>query len=261
MSGPSKRDLVDAALTEVGLKPQEIGLYRLLLINPRATIQQLVKIGPFSRTMLYYLLERLGEWGLVVTQVIGKKTVYLAVPPERLHDIVREQEREVVRRKDLVNQVVDDLRAVYRIANRQSGVRFFEGRQGFYEALTETFRATEIVRTYVDFDAVQKYVPDVNVKYEKDSAKHDVRKRHLIRDTPSNRRYVREHPSEFTEVRFLPDSLMAFRVGVQIYNNKIAYFTMREENIMAAIIDDPDTYEFHRNVFDFLWDMQYQKNK
>ncbi len=261
MSTIQSNNLIDAALTELGLRSQEAKLYQLLLNTPDATIAVLQKRGPFNRTMLYYLIHQLEEWGLVSTKRVGKKTIYVAAPPERLYVIAQEQELEIQRRKNLVGNVMDDLRVLYRIAHHQSGVRFFEGKKGFYEALYETFRATETVRTYVDFDAVAKYVPDINERYEKDCSRRHVDKRHLVRDTPSNRKYVREHPSEFTEVRFLPDTLMAFRIGVQMYDNKIAYFTMRDENIMAVIIDDPDIYEMHRHIFDFLWEMQIPRNK
>lgn len=246
-------------LIELGLGENEATLYEILLKTPEASIPRLQQISPFSRTMLYYVLENLEEFSLVSSKKHGKKTIYIAEHPSKLEDFVLNQQKELDRQKNMLKDVIPDLSSAFRLGHNKPGMRIFEGKDGFKEALYDTLNARETIRTFVDLDSVAKYVDDINKKYVKKRQKLGKDKKLLILDTPTARNYINKQGPQHSDTRFLPKDMSPFRTGMQIYDNKISYFTLRKNNILAVIIEDPDIYQMHKNMFDFLWNMQNKK--
>lgn len=259
MSESGKNNSILNALTNLGLGENEANLYILLLKIPEASIPELVKRSDFSRTMLYHVLGNLKNAGLITEYKKGKKTVYNAEPPEKLEDFILAQERELKRQRNLLTDVSVDLRSLYRLGHNKPGVKFFEGKEGSKEALYDTLTATETVYAYVDLDAVQSYGDDINIPYVKKRRQLGIHKKLLVIDTPSARDYLKRQGSEMTEFRFLPKEMGYFATGMEIYNNKISYFTLNETDGMAVIIEDHGIYQMHRKMFEFLWQMQDKK--
>ncbi len=258
---PNLKDnsIVVNTLIELGLGENEAILYNILLKTPDATIPFLQHNSPFSRTMLYYVLENLEEFGLITTKKKGKKTVYTAEHPSKLEDFVSDQEKEVNRQKNMLQDVIPDLTSAFRLGHNKPGIRFFEGKTGFKEALNDTLTAAETIRAIVDVDSVTKYVNDINKEYVKKREKMNKPKKLLVLDTPMARSQMKFQDTQHSNTRFLPSEINPFKTSIQIYDNKISYFTLRDNNIISIIITDPDIYQMHKSMFDFLWNMQNKK--
>lgn len=251
-----------SALMQLGLAKNEAELYEVLINNPDATIPLLTEKSLFSRTMLYYILDNLMKFNLVTIKKNGKKTVYVAAPPEELEELIIKREREVAQQKKMFEEIKDVLGSEYRLAHQKPGIRFFEGKDGFKKALYDTLTAREEICSIVDADAVQEYVTEINAEYVKKRYAAQKRKKILVLDTPKTREYLKHHQNdELTETRFLPKKVSFFHTGLQIYDQKVLYQTLRADHIMSVLIHDPDIYLLQKSLFDTLWDEAEEKNK
>jgi len=241
------------ALTKLGIGENEAVLYEILLKTPDATIADLQKKSDFSRTMLYYIVGNLETMGLATSEKRGSKTTFTAEPPDKLHDFLKSREEDLARQKNSLAQTVASLSSEYRLANNKPGIRYFEGRDGFAEALDDALSSPETVYSFVDIDALQKYAADINAEHVKRRRAKKVDKKVLMQDTPAARAFIEHLGPEQTEVRLLPRDLKPFGTGMQIYDGKISYFTLREHNIMAIIISDPEIYAMNRSMFEYWW--------
>lgn len=249
-----KNTTIVNSLKELGMGENEAFLYEVLLKIPEATIPILRKNTPFSRTMLYYVLDNLLNLGLIQEKKQGSKTIYIAEHPSKLQEFVSQQQQELNRQKRMLEEVLPDLSSYYRLGHNRPGVRFFEGKEGFKEALLDSLSATETIYTYANVEEIIKYADDVNKDYVKKRQAKGLSKKLLVEDTPNTRSYLAKQ-KELTDYRFLPKQLKPFKTGMQIYNNKISYMTIRPENIIAVIVEDPDIYQMHRNLFEYLWNI------
>jgi sugar-specific transcriptional regulator TrmB len=246
---------VISALIQLGLAKNEAELYELLLNHPDATIPLLTQKSVFSRTMLYYILDNLIKQELVSLKKIGKKTVYAAEPPEKLQELIDRKEKEVLQQKNIFAEIKDILGSEYRLAHHKPGIRFYEGKDGFKEALYDTLTTTETIYSIVDADAVQDHVAEINTTYVKKRYEARKKKKILLLDTPRSREYLKDHPDdELTETRFLPKNIPLFHTGVQIYDKKILYQTLRADNIISVLINDPDINQLQRGLFEMMWE-------
>ena len=250
---------ITTALTTLGLGENEAVLYEILLKTPEATIPELTKKSPFSRTMLYYILEQLEAWELLYTKKKGSKTVYIAEHPNNLQEVIRQEERELRNQKKMLKDVIPDLNSMFRMGHNKTGVRFFEGKEGFREALLDSLTAKEIY-AFVDPESLEKHVHQINSEFVKKRRKKNINKKLLILETEANKKFMERQGTELTDVRFLPAEINPFKTGMQIYDNKISYFTIREKSVIAVIIEDKDIFEMHHNLFEYLWSVSDIKN-
>lgn len=244
----------ESLLQGLGLSANEITLYVTLLKMPEATMPLLVKESGLARTLIYYLLEHLFTFGLVRSFKRGKKTIYQAESPERLHDVVRKMSEDVERKKNAIGELVTNLSGVYRLAQHKPGIQFFEGIKGFKEALYDTLTAKETIYAYSDEDAILAHAREINDEYVARRLRAKKAKKLLVLDTPATRAYCgQQKKNPLTEARFLPKNMVPFRTGLEIYDQKILYMTIRPENIMSVLIHDPDIYALQRSLFEAIW--------
>ncbi len=244
---------ITETLVELGLSENDAMLYQILLKYPEATIVQLQQKSPFKRTMLYYILESLQDVDLVYTKKRGKKTVYIAESPAKLDQFMRDREKDLRKQKDMLAEVMKQMHGTYMLAHNKPGVRFFEGPEGFEEALRDTLTTKETLRTIVDFSSI-RYVEEINARYVKQRRALGIEKKILVPHAPENIAFGKKLGSALTDTKYFPKGLNPFGTGMQIYDNKISYFTLRKEFIIAIIIEDKHIYEMHKNIFDYFWE-------
>jgi sugar-specific transcriptional regulator TrmB len=246
-------------LIEAGLEPTETEIYLILAKNGELTVPGILEHTTLSRASVYDALSELLVKEYVEYRKEGRNAYYKPVHPSKLYSLIEQKKRDVALLEGELGETVRSLTGSYNLANNKPGVRFFDDKEGFEEALNDSLSATETIYTFVNLDDVKKYADDVNKAYVAKRQKKGIQKKILLLDTPGDRDYIKAQGEEATDARFLPKELVPFRTGMQIYNNKISYFTLREKNIVAIIIEDPDIYQMHRNIFEFLWNLVDKK--
>ncbi len=244
-------------LEELGLAKNEAILYEILLKTPAATIPYLVKNSPFSRTLLYYLLGNLESYGLLTVEGRGtgdgKKTTYIAEPPEKIAEMIGDREKEFHKQKDLLHNVMGDLYSTYRLAHNKPGVKFFEGEEGIREVLADSLTSNTIIYTYADIEAIVKYIDAINQEYVKKRDHLGLKKEAIIVDSPFARNYLKEYHRDTTDIKFIKGDVHPFQNVMQIYDGKISYLTLEGDTMIGVIISDPVIYRMHRSLFEFTW--------
>lgn len=261
MSKEVKTTTIQNTLIELGLAENEAKLYEILVQNPDASIPLLKQKSPFSRTMIYYVLKSLVNYGLVETAEIGKKTVFNAAPPEKLEDFFIDREKELKRQKDLLGSVIGDLRSTYALSHNKPGVRFFEGPEGIKEALWDSLTSPEPIFTFINRGSLMETLGETNNAYLKERLKKQIVNNTLYVDTPEARAFIAHHTNDqYSQARLLPADTLPFKAGLKIYDNKISFFTLRNKELMAVIIKDPDLYAINRSWFSLVWNMAEKKS-
>ena len=256
MSETTQNSTILTTLTDLGLGENEAKIYEILLSNPDATIPILRQKSPFSRTMLYYILDSLKQYDLLETKEIGKKTVYNAAPPEKLEELFDDQQKELHRQKEQLKTVLGDLRSMYNLSHNKPGVRFFEGPEGTKEVTFDSLKATGMIYTFLDIEAIQKYAPEVNKEYVKERVKRGIFKKQICLDTPFARERYRGLPPKdrLLEVRLIKREASPFKTGLQIYNDTISYSTLTADKQIGVIIVDENIAQMQRSLFEYIWE-------
>jgi sugar-specific transcriptional regulator TrmB len=248
------------SLEKAGFEPSVAQIYTILAESGELSVGQIVEKSKLSRAGAYDALNLLLAQAYIEYRKKGRNAFYKAVHPDKLYGLVEEKKRETTQLEDEVKGAIKALTGAFNLTQNKPGVRFFEGKDGFKEALYDSLTSSEPIYAYVDLEAVKKYVDDINKPYAAERIKRGVMKKLLVLDTPVSREYLQAQGPGSTEYKFLPKQLGQFFTGVEIYDGKVAYFTLREDKIFAVMIQDKDIYQFHRAMFEMQWNSVPTKN-
>ncbi len=251
---------ITETLVSMDFDPKEAEIYLILAKNGELHVSDILEQTDLSRQSVHDALNTLYADDYIDYRKEGRKAFYKARHPDVLFGLVEQKKRETALLEKEMKQTVKQLTGMYRLANIRPGVRFFEGKEGFEEALEDTLTSSEEIYTFVDLESVEQYADDINKAYVEKRRKKRVGKKLLALDTPANRAYMKRQGGELSDVRFLP-SAITFHIGMQIYDGKISYFTLREDDQIAVLIEDKDIYDMHRSFFEFLWNSARKKTK
>lgn len=84
--------LFEADLTKLGLSDKEAAVYLAALALGAGPVQPIARRAQVARATTYLVLESLMKRGLVTQYEEGKKTVFVAEPPQQLAQLLEKQE-------------------------------------------------------------------------------------------------------------------------------------------------------------------------
>jgi len=241
-------------LINAGFDPSDAEIYQVLAENGEISVPQIQEHARLSRAAIYDSLAKLLAKDFIDYRKEGRNAYYKPNHPNKLFGLIEEKKQQTAIFSQEMEETIKQLTGSYNLANKKPGVRFFEGVEGFREALHDSLNAKEIY-TFVNPSLINKYVNEVNTEYVKERRKRGINKKMLVPDEASSREFLAKQGGELSDVRFLPKNLTPFKTGVQIYDNKISYFTLRETSIIAIIVEDPDIYDMQRSIFEYLWEI------
>jgi sugar-specific transcriptional regulator TrmB len=246
-------------LTAAGLQPLAAQIYLILIENGELTPKAIATHTSLSRASIYEGITELLTKDYIEYRKEGRNAYYKPAHPQILESLVEQKKREAALLEGEMKETIRALTGSYNLTMKKPGIRMFEGMDGFAEALDDTLTAKDTIYTFVDVDSVETFAHDVNAAYVKKRQALGKEKKILMFNTPSSRAYMENIGSAATTTRLLPEGMLPFHTGMQIYDNKISYFTLRKDNIISMIIEDQDIAQFHRSMFEHYWN-QAERN-
>lgn len=126
-------------LKDIGLSEKEVAIYLALLTFDKAGIAEISQKAKVKRPTTYVILDSLLNKGLVSESNLGKKTYYIAEPPEKLGLFVERQIHSLEENKKGLDIIVPQLRNMQRGQGEKPLVQFFDGKEGVLSSNNDTF--------------------------------------------------------------------------------------------------------------------------
>ncbi|MFZ2484335.1 MAG: helix-turn-helix domain-containing protein [Minisyncoccia bacterium] len=126
-------------LKDIGLSDKEAAVYLALLSFDKAQVTEISEKAKIKRPTTYVILESLAKKGLVSESNIGKKTFYIAEPPEKLGLFVERQIHMLEENKKSLDIIVPQLKGIQREQGEKPMVQFFDGKEGVLSSHNDIF--------------------------------------------------------------------------------------------------------------------------
>ncbi len=150
-------------LKDIGLSDKEAAIYLALLSFDKALIPEISEKANVKRPTTYVVLDTLAKKGLVSESTIGKKTFYIAEPPEKLKLFVERQIHRLEESEKGLEIVIPQLKGLQREEGEKPAVQFFDGKEGILSSNEDIFaRKIETEPVYIVYskDAVTDVFSD-----------------------------------------------------------------------------------------------------
>ncbi|MBL7160373.1 MAG: helix-turn-helix domain-containing protein [Candidatus Aenigmarchaeota archaeon] len=235
----------EQVLREYGLSDNEVKVYLASLKIGNAKANEIAKKAGMLRTTTYEILQTLSERGLVSHVIKSGVRYYEATDPHKLIRMLEE-------RKDNLKLVLPELEALRKSVKEKPSFQMYEGKSGLKTILDDIIKSNpnEILQlnSAKIFETLHYYFP----RWIKRRVSHKISTRILQERTKFIVKYKKKDKSELREIRFLPED---FKINTAnfIYKNKIAFLTMKEEEIIGIVIQNKEMVDTQRSVFERLW--------
>ena len=248
-------------ITDAGLSKEQAIVYEVLLRigeSPARNIASSVsKEASLSRPMVYKLLEELIELDLVEkNDEPGKVAKFAPKHPVAINKMIDEKKTNIEYIKRQFITTSGKLSSLFNMSVGRPGVEFYEGEDGVWEVIMDSLNATEEILTYAYLEAIEKYIPEMNIEYSALREHQGVKKRGLVIDSPEARKFLRSYKdSKTTKIKLISakEKTPPFQTTMQIYDNKVSYVTLTDEYFVGIIITDQNIANTHKYLFESLW--------
>jgi len=118
--------MLQQELTMLGLNDKEAEIYLAALHLGYCTVSEIADKANINRTSAYTHIKNLIAKGLIATSEKMGKVFFVAARPEKLQHIYEVQEKEIQRKRDLLNELLPQLESIYSLAKDKPSVKYFE---------------------------------------------------------------------------------------------------------------------------------------
>lgn len=236
------------SLTRLGLSANEAKIYVCLLKILEGTVFEIAKRADIPRTTTYTALESLKAQGLVTG--FRKNNVQYFTPenPKQILTILKHKE-------EIMHELLPSLQALSIGTDIQPSVKMFTGTQGMklaFEDILETLEKSEQRVLYAAaFPDVMDLLPKYYHNWVKRREELGVTTKMILPELARERKNFYEGHNR--EVRFMPEPYL-YQCAMDIYGNKIVYFSMREGTIYSIILESPTIADAFLKFFLFAFD-------
>ena len=157
-------------LREAGLTDGEIKVYLALLKLGSVTSGPIIENAKISRSIIYQILDKLIEKGLV-SYIIKDKTKYFqATQPHKILEYIEEREKTIKENKEAIKKLLPDLELI-KNSFRQSEVSLYLGLKGIRTAYEHIYLKLSKEDTFYFLGIPPTEPIQQDVYWEKDHAK------------------------------------------------------------------------------------------
>ena len=244
-------------LKKLDLTDKEILIYISTLkiwTTPSSGISHMID---YPQSTIKYTLESLVKKNLLTKSKKWITTYFTAEHPAKLKNLLIVKKNEIENTEKSIDNIMWDLIWFYNPYTKLPKVTFYEGLDWIQKVLDDSLTSTEIIDSFADVDSVWKYIFDMNKKYWEKRRKLNIKKRMIIPDTEYSKKYMdnnyEETNNSLNQFKFLDSSEYDLYISFMIYDNKVSYITMEEWSYIWVIIENKQIYNFHKNMFKFIW--------
>lgn len=256
---------LDQNLQKLGLAPKEAAVYLALLELGQAPVQTIARKAGIVRPTTYVVLEALTKKGIVEKGLLGKKTVFIASPPEELERLIRQKERELEeQRRDLEN-FLPGLRAIQSIAEEHPSIRLFEGKEGLKNLQREfTEISKEDVVGMSSDDAMEQLFPMRSDEFDHEvrsiRVKAGIHSRHIYTSSRGPVHTKEDDAKAMRDSRYIPPEKLPINCSFSVHGPLLSIVTFRKK-IIGVLIEHQDIADSFRAIFEAAWEAAEKYNR
>ncbi len=244
----------EQTLSQLNLSPEQAAIYETLLAAGPQTASKLVNRLPYKRTAVYYHLDRLAELGIINKEERdGKATRFTPNHPVKLVDLAETNVRRAQDAQRSVQAILPTLITEFNQISGQPGIQYYDGKDGVEKVIFATLEAQGEILQYVDVEAVEKYIPEIQKKYAAKRHTLNKKKKVIVTGSEFNKQFFQTLGDRAVDTRYITYNMQNFESIMYIYDDVIAYVVLNPAHMMGIIIQNPHLAQLHTQLFHHTW--------
>lgn len=233
-------------LSSLGLNHSEITVYLFLLENGISTPPIVSQGTKIARTNCYHILNELKNRDLIAEQKLGKRKVYLAHDPESLL-------RGLERKREIVSQILPDLRGLFTTQKNKPKIRFFDGIDQIKEIYQMSLTSKEILG-FTSMDKFLEFSGDFGESYMRQAGEREIVFKDVLSASSRNQgaEKIKNILGGYYDYRILSAEYKQFPTDMLIWDDNIALLTLNEP-VFGTILNSKTLSNTFKIIHDVMW--------
>lgn len=237
------------ALESIGLSGNEAKVYVALLKLGSSSASDIVKHSGVHRVLVYEILTRLIEKGLISHVMKQNKRYYEAAQPEELIAYLEKQKRDIEHKEEKIKAFLPELQALYKSAASKQEVHVFKGLRGVMTALDMFFAQKKPVYVFGSTGATRETLRHHFKKYRDYITKNKIPNKMIYYES----RRGGDVGFKNSEIRYLPD---AYKTPVVVdISGRMVLMMMFTDDLLAILIENQKIADAYMQFFNVMWMM------
>src|SRR3989344_6823911 len=213
---------LELELQKVGFDAREASVYLASLELGPSPVQKIAQRAGIPRATVYLVLDDLQNKGVVTTYEEGKKTYYVAEPPQHIADLVDENEIRVKQQKDTLKSLIPELTSRGQFEKGEKPmVKYYEGAQAVGVFMKDLLSGHEGEGLgIINLDKAINTLEQVNFPIDK---VRERRKKNKIKSrviyTNNSNKPISNYSVPDTQAKFVPVDLYPIDADINIRGN------------------------------------------
>lgn len=242
-------DNLEKPLEKLGFSGKEAKVYLALLELGQGSIIEIAGKSGLKRTTVYNLLPELLQKGLIKSGARKKRTFFFV---ENLQYLKAETEE----RLETINDILPELRAIHNIIPYKPKITFYEGIGGMKELYQDTLDSLnpgDVLLSYTGLSDFYNFMPkEYEQYYVAERVKKKIRIRIIAPPSPVAENWKKTGREALREVKIVNNPDFRFNADTEIYANKVALISYRE-NFIGVIVESKEINQMQRMAFELMW--------
>lgn len=228
-----------------GLTAKEARLYLAALELGSSRVAEIARRARVNRVTAYDLLAKLMKKGLVNSLTRGGVVFYDATEP-------------AIVASELKRKAADfrhALPAFHRLAGLavHPRIRYFEGLEGIKNIYEDTLRSKTEILNYSNSHEIRTHWPSYDEEYVALRVKQKIYLRGISPKDEFGKRVQAADATSLREIRLVPAKEFSFTNEINIYDDKVAICSFKDEPLIGMIIESLEIANTQRDIFKMAW--------
>ncbi len=243
------------SLQNYGFEEKEVLVYLALVKKVEATALEISKATKLPRTSVYNKLEGLKARGLISSYKRNNIARYTPESLNKLLQIHKDKEK-------IIESIIPQIRSLSHQDELIPNARLYTGKEGMkivFEDILETLATEPQKELLASFDPdLLKHLPKYFPEWLNRRKNMGVYTKLIVPYNKITPEYAKSNSHR--ETRSMPE-MMPLECCMDIYGNKIAFFSFKNDELYSVIIESETMVMMFRQFFGFMWNMLGEKSK
>lgn len=248
---------IEQILIELGLQDKEPEVYLVLLKTPGAQPASIIATrANLNRTTVYKALIKLSKMGLVTkTQHQGITCFFAENPDEHLENLLKNKRKHL----DMVNEnllgILPKIQGMQRQELHKPRMKYYEGVEGIMRVYQDTLIEGRPIYAFENVDhmadGIKKFIFN---EYIPKRVAENIFAYVIVPESKVNADFKKLDKKSLRETRIIKKIAFPMKIEINIYGEKTAFFSYKEEEMFGVILDSQDIAKSMKAIFNLCWE-------
>lgn len=236
-------------MENIGFSEKKAKIYLAILELGEASVIDISKKIGIKRTTVYNILPELISEGYVKKTSKNKKSLFFVEDPDLLKNNLEDK-------LATLKEALPEIKSLQNIFPFKPKITFYEGFGGIKEIYKDTLNSLnsgDIILSFTGITNFERLIPhDISREYIANRVKKKIRARIIATRSSVMEKWKENAPKELREIKIIDDSKYKFDGDIEIYGNKVALISYKE-NFIGVVIESKEINQMQRLAFEIMW--------